>query len=537
MPTTGAFYMHDDRFQEARGRGRGRRMLSNRKLWPKEEQEWVHDRFDEMHPRDYNNGNIRNLRGRFRGRGGGPGGRTRGVSRGNFRGGNRSRSQYHDGNQNYCYVPKGSHISHDNTKNSRQALPENVKTRAPKPSQAHNDDVNNFDVVPKESRTYYADSRNQPSHKNTPRVIRGRGSKRYQPRWRSTTELSSEQNNKSQNPENASSNANLGKQQPQNSNSSRPGQGLAIKQSFASNLNSASPPFYPSRPPHRELPAGPSVGLGEAGTGSPALHSSPSSSNSQFPIATNQVIRDSVQSSHPVVQQWSVQSSTQSTPRMPGQMFCARIGISDEMPSSTQAVSTVTTEDTGISSPRGSNKVIPRMTVKGHHGGQGEEHAPFLYGRGQVLGATGSFSLGDQGFHGTPALFPVMQFGGQHPGRPGVPSIGMALPGFVSHQQLGLSNSEMAWLPILAGSSGGLGATYGSPYIAMDGNYYSRPSEQESSSVSPREPSAVNAPSQLKSPEITELVNDELIQHRVVNDELSQRRNKPRRYSEMNFGQ
>jgi hypothetical protein len=24
VPTTGAFYMHDDRFQEARGRGRGR---------------------------------------------------------------------------------------------------------------------------------------------------------------------------------------------------------------------------------------------------------------------------------------------------------------------------------------------------------------------------------------------------------------------------------------------------------------------------------------------------------------------------------
>lgn len=120
-----------------------------------------------------------------------------------------------------------------------------------------------------------------------------------------------------------------------------------------------------------------------------------------------------------------------------------------------------------------------------------------------------------------------MQFGGQHPGGPGVPSIGMALPGFVSQQQLGLSNSEMAWLPILAGSAGGLGPTYGSPYIAMDGSYYSRPSEQAPSPVSPREPSASNAPSQLKSPEITD----------VVNDESSRRQNKPRRYSEMNFGQ
>ena len=41
-------------------------------------------------------------------------------------------------------------------------------------------------------------------------------------------------------------------------------------------------------------------------------------------------------------------------------------------------------------------------------------------------------------------------------------------------------------LPILAGSAGGLGPTYGSPYIAMDGSYYSRPSEQTSSPVSPR---------------------------------------------------
>lgn len=41
--------------------------------------------------------------------------------------------------------------------------------------------------------------------------------------------------------------------------------------------------------------------------------------------------------------------------------------------------------------------------------------------------------------------FTVMQFGGQRPAGPGVPSIGMALPGFVSQQQLGLSNSEMTW--------------------------------------------------------------------------------------------
>ncbi|KAE8768836.1 hypothetical protein D1007_59639 [Hordeum vulgare] len=525
VPTAGAFYMHDDRFQESRGgRGRGRRTLSNRNLWnPKEEEAWVHDRFDEMHPRGYHNGNMRNPRGRSGGRVGGPGGRTRGVSRGNFRG-NRSRAHNHDGNQNYSYVPKGSHVSLDNTKNAGPVLRDHRKNRAPKSSHAHNDDVDNLDVVPKESHTDYDGSR---SRKATPSVVRGRGSRRYQPR-RSTTEISSEQNDKSQKPENASSNANLVKHQPQNSNS-RPEQGFPNKQSFASNLNSASPPFYPSRPSHQEQL------IGQRGNAQPSTtsrpfspptgmeHVSPTPQNAPLLRGKAFVPKGTNMQSSP-----STSSNTQSTLRMPTQMLGAQFGSSGRMPSFTQPTPTVLTEDAGVSSPRGSNKAVTRLPLKGQPGDLGEERASsFPYGGSHVLGATGGLSLGDKGFHGTPALFPVMQFGGQHPGVPGVPSIGMALPGFVSQQQLGVSNSEMAWLPILSGSAGGLGATYGSPYFAMDGSYYPRASEQASSSVNSREPSASNAPSQLKPPEITE----------VVNDEPSQRQNKPRRYSQMNLGQ
>jgi hypothetical protein len=40
----------------------------------------------------------------------------------------------------------------------------------------------------------------------------------------------------------------------------------------------------------------------------------------------------------------------------------------------------------------------------------------------------------------------VMQFAGQHPGGLGV---GMALPGYVAQQQLGMGNNEMAWYILL----------------------------------------------------------------------------------------
>ncbi|GJM89569.1 hypothetical protein PR202_ga05773 [Eleusine coracana subsp. coracana] len=545
VPTTGAFYMHDDRFQErqraVRGRGRGRqRLLTNRKLWnPKEEQEWVHDRFDELNLHDFRGDNTKRKQGgRFRGRGGGPGGRTRGISRGSFRG-NRSQAYYQDGSRNYRYVPKEPHdyhdntksaqraSYHDNTKNAQRALTDNEKNRVPKLSHAHYDNVNNYDTVPKDSHTSYSDVKSQ---KNAPRVVRGRVTKRYLPRRKGNTESQCED---------TPSNANLGKHKPQTSNSRRE-QVVPVKQTVASNLNSASPPFYPSStsrplsPSIGSLLRGkafvPSVGHIEAaakGMNTPALNSSISSPNGPFAVATNQVARGFVRPSQPIVQPIPVQSPVQSVPRMPAQMFGSRFGGSNKMPSSVQLASTVLSEDTNISSPGGSNKPDTRLSVKGQSSDQGEEQASFVYSVSHILGAAGAMGLtGEQGFHGTPALLPVMQFGSQRPGGPGVPSIGMALPGFVSQQQLGLSNSEMTWLPMLTGASGALGGPYGSPYITVDGSYYSGPSQQASSTVSLREPSASNASSLMKSQKLTE----------VVNDEVSQRQNRPRRYSEMNFG-
>lgn len=41
-------------------------------------------------------------------------------------------------------------------------------------------------------------------------------------------------------------------------------------------------------------------------------------------------------------------------------------------------------------------------------------------------------------------------------------------------------------LPVLAGAAGALGSAYGSPYIALESAYHSRPSGQTSSSGAPR---------------------------------------------------
>lgn len=160
---------------------------------------------------------------------------------------------------------------------------------------------------------------------------------------------------------------------------------------------------------------------------------------------------------------------------------------------------------------------------------QGNGRGSFHYGGTQVVGATGNIGVGhgDQNFSGRPTFLPVMQFGGQHPGGLGVPAVGMAFPGYVAQPQLGLGNSEMTWLPVLAGAAGALGATYCSPYISVDGAYHARPSGKTSSLGSSSKESSTNIPNnEWKNAEKPEFASDEFGQ-----------RQKPRRYSEMDFKQ
>ncbi|CAL4975483.1 unnamed protein product [Urochloa decumbens] len=524
VPTSGAFYMHDDRFQEE-NRGRRRRMFGGRKLWDaKDDQAWVHDRFEEMNLQDDRYEDQRMSRGRFRGRGGR--GKARGGGRGFPRGG-KSRNYQEDGN-----------------------------------------------------------TQNRP-----PKVVRGRGPRRYEAVARNSREVVGSQRKQAARFREPAPNTAAARDSGQASHT-QPEVAPPKKNVINSSLNSASPPFYPSGASNQDFPVAaqrrdiqtggsnkvlpssmkmddnsklqsgpmvkgrtsmdyagrdrfhadgpvksspgraPTTSLNSGFTSSsvnpgqsPIVRASGGgsntgiSSNNQPTSSFHQMPRIStqMQSHTPVMHPKSGQVPNQSALRTPPQPLNHR--SNNPSPAQHQPVKSIETGENG-SYPGQNNSKAPSAVVKANN--QETGMGSFMYGGAQVIGA-GGLSQGDQNFPGTPALLPVMQFGGQHPGGPGVPTIGMALPGYVAQQQMGMGNNEMTWLPLLAGAAGAFGGSY-PPYIALDPSFYSRPSGQTSSSVPSREPTASRGS---KSPPR----ND------IGNEELDQRQNKPRRYSEMNFSQ
>ncbi|KAG8077273.1 hypothetical protein GUJ93_ZPchr0007g4585 [Zizania palustris] len=518
VPTSGAFYMHDDRFQEE-NRGRRRRMFGGRKLWDaKDDQAWVHDRFEEMNLHEERYEDNRMSRGRFRGRGGG--GRTRGAGRGFARGG-----KYH----------------------------------------SYNEDTNN--------------NQNRPQ-----KVVRGRGPRHYEAVAKNNRDVVGFQRKHPARSRGSAANASAIREGGQISNA----QSEIVppkKNVVNSSLNSASPPFYPSgasnpdfsvttqrdiqaggsnkfpssmkmndnsklqsgpavrgrtsmdygsrdRFQHADGPVRPSPRNGGTSLNSSVNHGQipivraqggngiPLNNQSTLPVHQNPRIPTQQQSHTSVMHQKSGQVQTQSATRIPTQQVNHRTGN----PSNTQHLPVRTAE-------RGENGLYPSSNKSNASAGAGKTNnqetgrGSFMYGGAQVIGAAGTVNLAqdEQNFPGTPALLPVMQFGSQHPGGLGVPTVGMALPGYVAQQQMGMGNNEMTWLPLLTGAAGAFGGSY-PPYITLDPSFYSRSSGQTSSSVPSREPTANRG---AKSPPR----ND------IVNEELDQRQNKPRRYSEMNFSQ
>ncbi|XBI18018.1 protein MLN51 homolog [Aegilops tauschii subsp. strangulata] len=527
VPTSGAFYMHDDRFQED-GRGRRRRMLGGRKLWDaKDDQAWVHDRFEEMNVHEERYEDKRMSRGRFRGRG--SGGRTRGTARGFSRGG-----RYHS------YHEDSDNQNHSENQNRPQKI---VRGRGPR----------RYDTIAKNNRDVVGFQRKQPTRSREPTA--------HSAAAREPGQIS-----------NAHSEAVPAKKNVVNSS-----------------LNSASPPFYPSGASNQvgaqrrdiqpggsnkvhpssmkmddnmKLQSGPVVrGKGTTDYGgrdrfhaegpvrpSPARSVGGSSYSSGFASSSinsgqspnnraqggnasigvpshnrptpsfQQTSRVSTQQQNhnSIMHQKSGQVPSQAAMRIPTQQLSHRTG--NASPSAQHLPARSTESDENGSYPSSNQSKTSEVEKTNKETGRGS----FMYGGAQVIGAAG-LAQGEQNFPGTPALLPVMQFGGQHPGGLGVPTVGMALPGYVAQQQLGMGNNEMAWLPLLAGAAGAFGGSY-PPYITLDPSFYSRSSGQTSSSVPSREGNVNHG---AKSPP----------QNDIVTEELDQRQNKHRRYSEMNFSQ
>nr|GEU94364.1 hypothetical protein [Tanacetum cinerariifolium] len=501
VPTAGAFYMHDDRSRNSSGGGggggRNRRTLGGRKLWElRDEKKWGHDKFEELttHERHYNEGR-RVPRGRNRARG-----RNRGED-------------------------------HQFTRENR----------------------------PK--------AQNNNNQTNTPKSVRGRGPRKYQPSTDKNFGAPA-QSRPSAKPMDKTSHASSGRASAATS-TSESSQVPVRNNVVASNLNSASPPFYPSGSSNKEANLtqkkdGQSGSLNRGGR--PAVSGENygiSQSNNlrgrnvsdslvgRGPVSFGQAAYQPVPS-HNQVNRVSSSSQVNSFQRAPfpnqlhpniqvsGQQYMPR-SASGSLVSSPPKTSghMYATESTDLESSTESNDSKTALVGKGKGSIPSSGINSFSYAGAQLMGASGSLggNHGDQNFPGAPTFLPVMQFAGQHPGGLGVPAVGMAFPGYVG-QPNGMGNSEMTWLPVLAGAAGALGAagglgatgalgaSYCSPYITMDGAYNARASGQASSLAPSSKDGNTNKPgSDMKPSQIPELANDE----------SRQRQNTARRYTEMKF--
>ncbi|KAL6495887.1 hypothetical protein OROGR_030450 [Orobanche gracilis] len=417
-------------------------------------------------------------------------------------------------------------------------------------------------------------TKNNNIQNSAPKGFRGRGPQRYQPSFKNKAPLThNKQSGKSnENPSYASS----GRTSEYMSNTGPDGV-LPRKQAFASNLNIASPPFYPSSsstkdsnaPDKSDFRSGSikdgnfatsqssgvlwgkdtvdSIGVDRLYIGDslpdPSLINSTQqqlrgqgrgmASLTQMAyrpiVSNNQVSRTSPPNQLQTVQRNPGQSRAQYFVQTSHQQF--RQGVSSGLQASSppKSAGTVNAIESGeleaLSEPNKSNTAL---VSKGKGEVQGNGRGSLLYGGTQVFGTSGNMGSihGDPNF---PTFLPVMQFSGQHPGGIGVPAVGMAFPGYVGQPQLGRGDSEMTWLPVLTGAAGALGARYGSPYIPADGSYQARPYGHVSSvkAASSKENNTTNVGNDWKPAQRPELANDD----------LGQRRKNPRRYTEMKFDQ
>lgn len=534
VPTAGAFYMHDDRFRDNAG-GRHRRTFGGRNLWEsKDDRKWGHDKFEELsvEERNYEEGR-RASRGRYRGRG-----RGRGPERGTVR----ARRPKADINDNIQGNNNNQKIQNNASKGMRGRGP-----RRYRPS--FKDNIGAPPPPNKQSGL----SAEKLSHHSTAKASTPVSNVENDAVAAAKLSFVSSLNSASP-PFYPSSSSTKGitttdKRELQTGTSSRSAQPSVLGDSSAAarstvvlrgknvgdsisldKLNIADPITAVAAKPSSglQLPPGSSTinptqsqplrGQGRGFNAMPLV-------NYQSPVINNQFNRVSQPINLSSTHRNPVQSRGQPSFQVAGQQFAQRSGTGSQgssPPKTGQSIS----ETREIESSLDSSKSKSAMVAKGKGTLQSTGRGSVLHGGAQVMGAPGSVGGGDQNFPATPTFLPVMQFGGQHRGGIGVPAVGMAFPGYVGG---GLGNSEMTWLPVLAGAAGALGATYCSPYFAVDGAYNARPSGQISSlTTAPSKENNAGKPNNECNPQQ---------RPELSNDDLGQRQKNPRRYTEMKFDQ
>ncbi|XP_010417763.1 PREDICTED: uncharacterized protein LOC104703447 isoform X2 [Camelina sativa] len=452
VPTAGAFYMHDDRFQELDAAS-NRRMRGGRRLWQsRDESKWGHDKYEELNTQE-KQFDRRTSRGRVRGRGQG-----RGQERGYSRGTN-SKPFTGTGNGHQNQFPKavtrgrGPRRYEVASKNGNQAP--SVQTKQPQ---------NSFVKV---------------SHANSGRPPTETASLETEAIQAKRNVLASSLNSASPPFYPSGSSNNLAQKDLQtgigglhiNQNPTPSGKKFGNTKSSSSWVRTAQPSQTTSH--GRDAPP----------PGKMLYQQSPNQG-------------DKVSSLMHI--QGMPKGTDQSCTQPPGQAFDQHSAVNSLLPSSPPKTGSSKNQyiSGGIESAAETGALVAKEKGSLQPSGRGS----FMYGGTQFMGTVGSMAAG-HGNSNFPAFLPVMQFGGQHGG---VPTFGMALPGYVQPEH-GTGNPEMTWLPILPGP-GALGGSYCPPYAAIDGSYQAHKpmlpssagsSSQENSSNSPNDEEPMERPGKL----------------------------------------
>ncbi|XP_019082492.1 PREDICTED: uncharacterized protein LOC109124945 [Camelina sativa] len=419
VPTAGAFYMHDDRFQELDAAS-NRRMRGGRRLWQsRDESKWGHDKYEELNTQE-KQFDRRTSRGRVRGRGQGRG-QERGYSRGTN---SKPFTGTSTGNGHQNQFPKavtrgrGPRRYEVASKNGNQAP--SVQTKQPQ---------NSFVKV---------------SHANSGRPPTETASLETEAIQAKRNVLASSLNSASPPFYPSGSSNNLAQKDLQtgigglhiNQNPTPSGKKFGNTKSSSSWVRTAQPSQTTSH--GRDAPP----------PGKMLYQQSPNQG-------------DKVSSLMHI--QGMPKGTDQSCTQPPGQAFDQHSAVNSLLPSSPPKTGSSKNQyiSGGIESAAETGALVAKEKGSLQPSGRGS----FMYGGTQFMGTVGSMAAG-HGNSNFPAFLPVMQFGGQHGG---VPTFGMALPGYVQPEH-GTGNPEMTWLPILPGP-GALGGSYCPPYAAIDGSY------------------------------------------------------------------